>query len=206
LRQTLRRRTRLAPETRREAILDATAQVVTFEGVSAVSMERMGREAGVSKALVYNYFPSRNVLLQELLMRETRKYQAHQRKAAEAAQDIDSMIRVTTRAYLDHVAEKGVLIERLMNEPAIAQAMGDIEKEGRIQTVAYLASRLNSDKSMPDEIATMMVELTLGLTGAGGAYLDRSRCDIDLLEDMLVTMIKANVDAVRRQHGGRRQV
>ncbi|MEY4525984.1 MAG: hypothetical protein RIR57_1354, partial [Bacteroidota bacterium] len=41
-----------------------------------------------------------------------------------------------------------------------------------------------------------MVELTLGLTGAGGAYLDRSGCDIDLLEDMLVTMIKANIAVV----------
>lgn len=195
-----RRRTRLSPEARRELILDATATVVTNEGVSAVSMERMGREAGISKALVYNYFPNRNLLLQALLMRETRSYQAHQIQAAEAAHDIDSMIRVTTRAYLDHVAEKGVLIERLMNEPAIAEAMSDIEREGRRQTVAYLASRLNADFAMPDAIARMMVELTLGLTGAGGAYLDRSGCDIDLLEDMLVTMIKANVIAVREGH------
>jgi AcrR family transcriptional regulator len=114
------RRTRFEPEVRRQQILDATAQLVTAEGLSAVSMERIGREAHVSKALVYNYFTSRNGLLAALLEREVRTYRHAQRTAAEAATDVASMVRVTTRAYLDHVAEKGVLIERLMSDPAVA--------------------------------------------------------------------------------------
>ncbi len=49
------RRTRLAPEERSQLILDAAAQIVVNEGVSAVNMDRLGRDAGISKALVYNY-------------------------------------------------------------------------------------------------------------------------------------------------------
>ena len=190
------RRTRLAPEERRQLILDAAAQIVTSEGVSAVNMDRLGRDAGISKALVYNYYPNRNDLLRALLLREVRLYHDQQRVAAENARDVDTLIRITTRTYLDHIVEKGVLIERLMNEPAIAVGMGELERSGRRQTIEYLAARLNHGLTMPKNVARMMVELTLGLTGAGGAYLDRSGCDINLLEDMLVTIIKANVAAV----------
>jgi AcrR family transcriptional regulator len=191
----------MAPEARRDLILDVTAQLVTTEGVSAVSMERVGREAQISKALVYNYFPSRNLLLQALLMRENRAYQIQQIKAAETATDLETMVRATTRAYLDQVAAKGVLIERLMGEPAIAEAMGEIELIGRQQAIDYLLSRINADKALSAPLARMMVEVGLGITGAGGAYLDRTGCDIDLLEDMVVDMILASLRVTQeRQH------
>jgi AcrR family transcriptional regulator len=191
----------MVPEARRDLILDVTAQLVTTEGVSAVSMERVGREAQISKALVYNYFPSRNLLLQALLMRENRAYQIQQIKAAETATDLETMVRATTRAYLDQVAAKGVLIERLMGEPAIAEAMGEIELIGRQQAIDYLLSRINADKALSAPLARMMVEVGLGITGAGGAYLDRTGCDIDLLEDMVVDMILASLRVTQeRQH------
>ncbi|MCZ8283221.1 MAG: TetR/AcrR family transcriptional regulator [Aquidulcibacter sp.] len=195
------RRTRMAPEARRDLILDVTAQLVTTEGVSAVSMERVGREAKISKALVYNYFPTRNLLLQALLMRENRAYQIQQIKAAETASDLETMVRATTRAYLDQVAAKGVLIERLMGEPAIAEAMGELELIGRQQAIDYLLSRINANKALSEPLARMMVEVGLGITGAGGAYLDRTGCDIDLLEDMVVDMILASLRVTQeRQH------
>ena len=191
----------MAPEARRDLILDVTAQLVTTEGVSLVSMERVGREAKISKALVYNYFPTRNLLLQALLMRENRAYQIQQIKAAETASDLETMVRATTRAYLDQVAAKGVLIERLMGEPAIAEAMGEIELIGRQQTIDYLLNRINANKALSEPLARMMVEVGLGITGAGGAYLDRTGCDIDLLEDMVVDMILASLRVTQeRQH------
>jgi AcrR family transcriptional regulator len=191
----------MAPEARRDLILDVTAQLVTTEGVSAVSMERVGREAKISKALVYNYFPTRNLLLQALLMRENRAYQIQQIKAAETASDLETMVRATTRAYLDQVAAKGVLIERLMGEPAIAEAMGELELIGRQQAIDYLLSRINANKALSEPLARMMVEVGLGITGAGGAYLDRTGCDIDLLEDMVVDMILASLRVTQeRQH------
>ena len=67
------KRRRLSPEVRQNLILDVAADIVVADGVSAVSMELVGREAGVSKALVYSYFPNRIDLLGALLRRE---YQA----------------------------------------------------------------------------------------------------------------------------------
>jgi TetR/AcrR family transcriptional regulator, fatty acid biosynthesis regulator len=194
------KRSRLDPEARKDLILDAAAQVVTTEGLAAVSMERLGREAGVSKGLVYNYFPNRTALLQSLLLRENRDYDRQQREAAQGARDVETMVRVTTRTYLEHIAEKGILIQRLLSEPAIGAATSEIEETGRRQAMDYLSTRLNLEHPLPPAIAGLMVELTLGLTGAGGAYLDRKGCDLSLLEDMLVDMILAAINAVRIRH------
>ncbi|AMS29745.1 MAG TPA: TetR/AcrR family transcriptional regulator [Hyphomonadaceae bacterium] len=200
------RRTRLAPEERSQLILDAAAQIVVNEGVSAVNMDRLGRDAGISKALVYNYYPNRSELLRALLLREVRMYQGQQLTAAESAPDVHSLIRITTRAYLDHIAVKGVLIERLMNEPSIAEGMGEMERQGRARTVEYFAIKLKEGLSMPIELARMMTELGMGLTGAGGAYLDRTGCNIDLLEDMIVSMLMSNFAAVEKDYTKWRKV
>jgi TetR/AcrR family transcriptional regulator, fatty acid biosynthesis regulator len=194
------KRSRLDPQARKDLILDAAAHVVTTEGLAAVSMERLGRQAGVSKGLVYNYFPNRTLLLQSLLLRENRDYDRQQREAAESARDVETMVRVTTRTYLEHIAEKGILIQRLLSEPAIGAATSEMEEAGRRQAMDYLSTRLNLEHPLPPAIAALMVELTLGLTGAGGNYLDRKGCDLALLEDMLVDMILAAINAVRMRH------
>ncbi|MFZ9394908.1 MAG: TetR/AcrR family transcriptional regulator, partial [Erythrobacter sp.] len=63
------KRVRLAPSERQSLILDHTAEIIAREGVSALSMDRIGREAGISKSLVYNYFPNMTDLLRQLLQR-----------------------------------------------------------------------------------------------------------------------------------------
>jgi TetR/AcrR family transcriptional regulator, fatty acid biosynthesis regulator len=194
------RRTRLAPEERAQLILDVAAQIVTNEGVSAVNMDRLGRDAGISKALVYNYYPNRNDLLRALLLREVRLYQDEQRKAVAGTSEVAALIRITTRGYLNHIAQKGVLIERLMNEPSIAQGMGEMERIDRQKTVEFFATKFKEGSSMSMDTARMMTELGMGLTGAGGAYLDRTGCNIDLLEDMIVSMIMANIASVEKDH------
>ena len=84
-RPAAKRRTRLDPEQRRKLILDHTAEIISAEGVAALSMERIGRDAGISKSLVYNYFPNLNMLLRELLERELRRLRRMQGEAAEGA-------------------------------------------------------------------------------------------------------------------------
>ena len=66
--QSVRRR--LAPEERRNHLLDCARQIVLDQGLSTLTMERLASEAGVSNPLIYKYFDTRLQLLQELLIRE----------------------------------------------------------------------------------------------------------------------------------------
>lgn len=194
-------RRRLDPQVRRDLILDEAARIVAEEGVSTVSMERLGREAGISKALVYNYFPSRNALLCDLLVREYRHFQAEARQAKEGVNDFESLVRVTTRAYLRHVAERGMLIQRLMNEPAVASAIRSVDAEGRQLTVAFFANEIAKSYHLEAAVAAMAADLLMGLTGAAGDYLSRTGSDVQTVEDIVVDMIKAALARLAEQRG-----
>ncbi|MDZ4054203.1 MAG: helix-turn-helix domain-containing protein, partial [Phenylobacterium sp.] len=60
------KRTRLTPQARRDQILDRAAELVLADGLAAISMDGVARAAGVSKGLVYNYFPDRQALFAAL--------------------------------------------------------------------------------------------------------------------------------------------
>ena len=58
-----RPRTRLDPEIRREQIVEAAEQVFHGRDPSEVTFEEIAEAAGVSRALVYNYFGDKGGLI-----------------------------------------------------------------------------------------------------------------------------------------------
>jgi AcrR family transcriptional regulator len=50
-------------------LLDAAVRAFATEGFSRVSMNRIADSAGVSKALIYHYYPSKETLLYEAMLR-----------------------------------------------------------------------------------------------------------------------------------------
>ncbi|WP_195210223.1 TetR/AcrR family transcriptional regulator [Actinomarinicola tropica] len=62
-------RTRLAPELRRAQIIEAAIEVFAGREPSEVTFEEIAEAAGVSRALVYNYFGDRGGLLGAVCLR-----------------------------------------------------------------------------------------------------------------------------------------
>jgi AcrR family transcriptional regulator len=182
-------RRRLDPQVRRELILDEAARIVAEEGVSAVNMERIGREASISKALVYNYFPSKHALLSELLLREYNRFAAQGREAAGRASGFEQLVRETTRAYLDYVQDCGVLIQRLMSEPGLASIMRSADAEGRQRTVHIFIGAMVKEYGISPELAATVTEVSMGLTGAAGDLLARGEKTANAMEELVVTLI-----------------
>ena len=56
-------RKRFRPEVRRAMILDEAATLIVQEGIAGLTLERIAREAGVSKSLIYNYYEGVTELL-----------------------------------------------------------------------------------------------------------------------------------------------
>lgn len=192
-------RRRLSPEARQEEILDEAAQVVLNEGVSAVSMERLGREAGVSKALIYAYFPNRIDLLSALLLREYRHFQSQSRLLVAEVEGFRSIVEATTAAWLDHVAERGPLISRLMSEPDISRAIESVDAEGRQDTANYFGRLIAEAYGKGPIDSAVIAELLMGLTGAAGVYLGRTGADRQKVLDVVTTMLFAALDAIHKR-------
>ena len=67
---------RMAPEARREQLLDVTADLVLREGYGAVSIDRVAREATIARTVVYAQFGNLQGLLEALVDRTQRRASA----------------------------------------------------------------------------------------------------------------------------------
>lgn len=184
-----RTRTRLEPEARQSQILDHTARLIADEGLSGVSMERVARLAGVSKALVYNYFPSQAELLRALLKRDLERIQREQMQAAMSAKTFPDLVRNTTHIALVEVEKRGAIVRRLLNEPSLAAAAGTVRTHEHDTNVRYLAKRIAKEFKTPMSDALRLTEIGLGLTIAAGDFLQKSGASRAEVEDMTVAMI-----------------
>lgn len=64
---------RMAPEERREQLLDVVLDLIDTDGVGAVSMDAVARRAGVTRPVVYSVFTDADDLLRGSLRREERR-------------------------------------------------------------------------------------------------------------------------------------
>ena len=203
-RPSAQRRTRLDPAERRGLILDFTADIIAEEGVAALSMERIGRAAGISKSLVYNYFPNLQMLLSELLERELRHMRRLQNQAAEGATTFEGLVRAITHVYLTYIEERGLIIERLQHEPTISDSH-DPTEYGRDAAVDYVTEIVVRHFALPADIARAAVDISFGLPASAGSYLLRHGTGRQQLEDITVTMILGAVMALKTEHMARAQ-
>ena len=188
------RRRRLEPPERRKLILDHAARLVGTEGAMAVNMARVAKEAGVSKPLIYAYFPNRIVLLKELLACEYRRMRREQIQTTRYSSSFEDFVRRTTRLYLQHCADRGPFIQSLLDEPAL---QGSVEKfEERDAVVEFLAEQVQRHINNPisrQELLTI-TEIGLGLSRAAGRRVSKVE-SIDELVELTTAMIVAAVDA-----------
>ena len=180
-------------------ILDHAARLIAAEGVSAVNMERLGKEAGVSKALVYNYYPSVTLVLQELLTREYRHLRKLQFKAAESGKTLEQLVRRVTHVYLVYIKEHGPLIDRLAAEPSVANN-GDPTEYSRDSAVEYIARIFSENFHIDMDIARPVVDISYGLPAAAGHYITSHDTALQEIEDITVIMILGSLEAIASKH------
>ena len=194
-----KRRTRLDPQQRRSLILDCAANLVAKDGVSVISMDTVAQAAGVSKSLVYNYFPNLNELLSELLERELRHLRREQSEAAENATTFEGLVRAVTHVYLKYIDERGLIIERLQHEPSVSDGH-DPTDYSRDAAVNYLAEIFSKHFELPLDLMRAATDISFGLPATAGSYLLRNNMPRQELEDLTVTMITGAVMAVKNAH------
>ena len=195
------KRTRLAPEERRHAILDQAAGLVIEQGLSGLTMDGVAARAEVSPALLYHYFPSRLDLLQALLRREYGRLHEAQAVENSQASDFDDMVRRMTGLSLRQSEERGLLIERLMSDPGVVAAFEVENRADRRAAVRFLSRRLARAHGVEEAEAEGIVELCMGITAAAGARIaagDAARAQIEpLTVRMILGAIAAGVAQVR---------
>src|SRR5436305_4294806 len=82
---------RVRREATREALIEATAQIMLDEGYAAATSRRVANKAGVKPALVHYYFPSMDDLFVAVLRDKAEENLAHQREAIAEAKPLHAL-------------------------------------------------------------------------------------------------------------------
>lgn len=201
------RRTRKSPEARRAQICTVAARVVLEEGISAITMERIARETGISKALVYNYFATRDHLLAALLRREQTELRERGIGAALRAETFPELIRQTTRVYLEQVQHRGALIAALLSDPSVGRLMEEDGRADRERTRQFFVKQVVQVYALPEALAAPSVDLLWAVTDAAGRALSQHELSIDEAEELCVQLITGGLERLsktskRRPKGG----
>lgn len=192
-------------EKRREEILEAARAVLLADGLAGFTVAAIAAEADVSKPAVYYYFPSRDALLEGVLVDRFEAETVALETAIAAAPDGVGAVEAMVRAYIGHYAGDRdsfrVLQVWIQSGPARAdflernlypmsrRVMGPLEEKLLADQAAGAVTDALSARRFSN-VALMtawgIVSLISGMEAVGGSLL----FDVDGMTDEACVMLR----------------
>nr|WP_042188877.1 TetR/AcrR family transcriptional regulator [Kibdelosporangium sp. MJ126-NF4]CEL18514.1 Transcriptional regulator, TetR family [Kibdelosporangium sp. MJ126-NF4]CTQ97998.1 Transcriptional regulator, TetR family [Kibdelosporangium sp. MJ126-NF4] len=160
---------RMAPEERREQLLDAALEIINTDGVAAVSVDAVAKAVGVTRPVVYGQFTDANHILRVLLRRESERALA---QLADTLPDdlvdadpVETFTQVADGFFAAIVAApqrwRSILLPVDATPPPVrkAQQRGDALVRERFAEITrwFLASRADSEQIDVDLLAHLLL-------------------------------------------------
>ena len=134
--------TRLENDERRRRLLELGAQLFTQHAYDEISMAQIAREAGISKALLYHYFPSKQDYFVATLATGAEELRAR----IEPDPDLPpaEALSAALDAYLAWIEENAQAYEKLLQSAATVAEIRDIVEGVRATTVDRILTGLGA--------------------------------------------------------------
>ena len=177
-----------APE-RRAQLLDVARKVFGNAGFHAVSMEAVAREAGVTKPILYDHFPSKRDLYLALIDADLAMLHHEVRKALQAPIGNRQRIQASFQAYFDFVDEHAEGFRLLMQEAVgpeedFRRRVADVHDRilAEVADLIVRESRGSLDREHAETVALALIGMveTVAQRHPGGSQRKR-RETVDLL-------------------------
>jgi AcrR family transcriptional regulator len=164
-------RKRLSAEDRRATILDAALEVFSRHGYNGTSIDEIANAAGISKALIYEHFPSKRELHVSLLERHTQDIFLRLAQTADTGDPAEVRLRNGVNAFFDWVEthrEAFRLLFRDTFEPEVAGVLDRLQNQATGAIAALMASEPalqsgGSDAELALAIEAMAQQLSGGV-------------------------------------------
>src|SRR3954452_22969374 len=137
-------RKRLSAEDRRAAILDSALQVFSRRGYNGASIDEIAQTAGISKALIYEHFPSKKDLHVSLLERHTQEIFIALARTADTQEPGEVRLRNGVSAFFDWV-ETHPLAFRLLFRDTFESEVADVLNRLQNQATGAIAALIAAE-------------------------------------------------------------
>jgi len=184
---------RLPAAERRSKFLEAAAEIVVQQGLSAVTMEEIAARTGVNKRLGYRYFPNREELLRALLNQEMDEAGARARAVLPPDPDLRQRVSVNIRVWLELGRERGPLLSRLFGDEDVFPAMA---REVHMRSVSDWTSVLRQSHGLPKARAQVLARLYLAALRGAVEALGQKVASMDEIVSIYTEVAVAGADAL----------
>jgi AcrR family transcriptional regulator len=144
--------TRLDVDERRRRLLALGADVFTRYAYDELSMAAIAREAGISKALLYHYFPSKQAFFQATLEQAATELAERVRPSAELAPTEQLMHGLD--GFLAWIEENETAYRKLMQSVASVPEARELVERVRRETADLILAGLTDGQEPPPELRT----------------------------------------------------
>jgi AcrR family transcriptional regulator len=185
---------RLSPADRRARLLALALRMFTERPYDDFSMDEVAEEAGVSKGLLYHYFPSKRELYREALRAASAELLAvvETDRDLPRAERLDSAVRAYLTYVRDHApAYRGLLRGGIGTDPEVAAVAEQVRKAMRERVL----TGLGIDRPRPR--LRLAVTGWIGMVEAASLdWLERSDVSLEELVRLLTSSLPAILDAL----------
>ena len=200
-----RPRTRLNLETRRDQLMDAAARIALDSGLAELSVKRVARAAGISEAQVHNYFGGRHDLLVALARREIAAISARRGMLLARGSSRRTRIVISTLSYLHEAAKHGPLLQRLLRDPDVRQALRHEWEVRASQALDPIVRSLTEGGGIDSQDALASTAALTAISLRAGGIVAARRAPFEIVERLCIAMMMAGIESDARLIGSLRQ-
>ena len=188
---TSRVRKRLTAEARRAKILSAAVRAFAVDGYDNTSMDRIAALAGVTKPVVYDYFPSKQALFRTVLEAIRDGLLAKGKLVAEASKDPEEKFRRAVDVFLQFVEREPDAARVLLMVPRGDPVAAKLSRKVQAGASAGIASLLvlSMPGSAPWRVQAAAAFLKEGLHAVAEWWLEHSGAKRADLVDIVTQLV-----------------
>jgi AcrR family transcriptional regulator len=178
---------------RRRRLLEIGAELFTQHSYDELSMAKIARAAGISKALLYHYFPSKEAYFVATLEEKANELQ----RLTEPDPSLEPMEQLSTSldAYLGWIQENASSYDKLIRNAGAAPEVRALLDRVRTTTAKRILDGLSQSKA-PSPILRTAVRGWLGfMDGACLDWVNHDDVDREVLHGLLLSTLVAAVMA-----------
>jgi AcrR family transcriptional regulator len=195
----------MAPEARREQILDAAVKLIVGAGNARCTLEQVAASAGVSTPLVYKYFPRREDLLTALMDREFALLSRRGINTIPRDAPVDEVVRATVDNALRYYFERGPIVQLLANDPAVADMARKGNRASNQNTTQFFIAKFVESYGVPGDVALIAVTMVINAPILSIPRLRRRGISADLTIDVWNEFILGGWKALSAKYGKKRK-
>jgi AcrR family transcriptional regulator len=174
---------RLQPEERRRRLLERGAELFARHSYDELSMREIARAAGISKPLLYHYFPSKRAFFQATLAQAAEELRA--RTEPDPSLPPLDQLRGSLEAFLELIDENALAYRKLMQSVTSVPEVREVVEEVRTRTAARILEGLYPDRVLPKARVAVHAWLWF-MDGACLNWIEHRDISRDELRDLLL--------------------